>query len=206
MDLSPGPLAGRVPWAPHRARSVVALVLSMGLLVAGTTGGTVAQDGSASPVAGQPVTSPAIAGGPLYLQTFAVGHVEPGAEDLTVRLSRASGQTMYIGELPERRVGTVPSSDFLGLLEASLQVPPYAAVLGQRADGSQVLVVGQVLAGTQVDPQTFEYRLRLVPDEVDIDLVVDAERLPQVVDPLDLALTYILFTGVQGCPPPQTVC
>jgi hypothetical protein len=113
---------------------------------------------------------------------------------------------MYIEGLQDRRVGALPTAEFLERLDASLEVPPYAAVLGQASDGSQKLIVGQVLDGVQIDPQTFEYRLRPVPDEVDIDLAVDAVRLETVTEPMDLQLTYMLFTGVEGCPPWETTC
>jgi hypothetical protein len=190
--------------AHHASRALIALVLSTGILLA-ANGGASAQD-TTPPATASPGTSPVIAFDLLYVQTFAVSHVEPGADDVVVRLSRASGQTMYIEGLQDRRVGTLPTAEFLQRLDASLAAPPYAAVLGQDPDGSQTLIVGQVMEGTQVDPQTFEYRLRLVPDEVDIDLEVDAERLDAVTEPLDMQLTYILFTGVEGCPPWETAC
>lgn len=207
MDLSRGTLAGRVPWTRPGARSVLASVLAAGLLVGATTGITAAQDPSASP-AGGPVTttSPSPLAGSLYLQTYATSLITPDGDELVVQLRQATGQTMYIGELPERRVGTLPSTNFLARLEVSLGVPPYAGVLGERADGSQVFVVGQVLSGAPLDRQTVEYRLRPIDDAVDIDLVVDAERLAEITEPLELGLSYILFTGVEGCPPPQTVC
>jgi hypothetical protein len=186
-------------------RRIVAWLGAAALVATLLVGGAgVVQAQSSSPAPGS--AAPAISFDILYLQTFATSQVTPDGEDVTVLASRASGQTMYIEGLEERRFGTVPTAEFLLDLSASLASPPYAAVLGTRADGSQVLVVGQVLEGLQVDPQSFQYRLRLVPDEVDIDLAVDAERLETVTEPLDLQLTYVLFTGVEGCPPWQSPC
>lgn len=182
------------------------------------TGIAQAQAADPSPPSAGPSTSagsPAPSAGPstsapvdiLFVQTWATSRIEPAdAGEVLVRMSRASGQTMYVADDGERRVGTIGSVAFLERLTASLGVPPYAGVLGQRPDGSQVLLVGEVLEGGQADRQTFEYRLRLVPDEVDIDLEVDAERIDALTEPLDLQLSYILFTGVQGCSPWDPAC
>ena len=206
MDPSRGHPMSRPSRARRRTAAWIgAIALATAMLVGGT-GVAQAQDASPSTAAPAASGSPAISFDILFLQTFAMSNVAPDGEDVTVLASRASGQTMYIEGLEERRVGTLPTAEFLQSLDASLAAPPYAGVLGTRADGSQVLVVGQVLEARQVDPQSFEYRLRLIPDEVDIDLAVDAERLETVTEPLDLQLTYLLFTGVEGCPPWESPC
>jgi hypothetical protein len=199
----------RLPSAPgsgpaHRTlRSLVAAALAATVLAVGTIGGASAQGSSPEPVAS--AVSPADL---LFLQTYGQAVLEPDATTgtVTARLHRATGQTMYIAEDPERRAGVLPTGSFLDRLAASLETPPYAAILGQRADGSQVLVVGQVIEGRVADAGSIEYRLAVVADEVDIDLEVDAQRLTTVTEPLELLLTYVLFTGVQGCSPWDPAC
>ena len=125
---------------------------------------------------------------------------------MTARLQRASGQTMYLAETPERRFGTLSTPVFLERLAASLDAPPYAAVLGRRPDGSQFLVVAQVLSGRTADSGSVEYRLQVRDDDLDIGLEVDAERLMALTEPLDLQLTYVVFTGIEGCSLFDTAC
>lgn len=109
--------------------------------LASRSSGTAAQDATPVP------PSVAKAGGPsfLFVQLAESGTWTPkpnAGDGHTLTLIRASGQTLFFSDRPERIVGAVPVERFLGTIGFSPESPPNAAVVVETPEGERdVLVV-----------------------------------------------------------------
>lgn len=153
---------------------------------------------AASPVVATPVpdevTDPAF----MFVQSFEQGTLTPKAASTsatpeanpapyTLTLANGLGETIFFSDRPERIVGTVATPRFLDALGFTPDNPPNAAVVADRGDGTQDILVIELTAPVYDDQaKSLTYDVRILDDIERVDM-----QLPQeVATPPDTETTY----------------
>lgn len=161
-----------VPWA-------IAVATTLALVI------TLATQGGDDPV-GEPQAADGV-GGALFVLTATSGTMEADGDAYTLTLSGVPAATTYFTERPERRAGTVPTSEIGGSVEDAADDPPNAAIVADQA-GSPAVFAFELLS-LDHDPATgtLTARIQALPGETPpvgalgaVELFIDA--IPTVVN------------------------
>lgn len=187
-----------------RPLSFVSVVLSFVVTTLFSTGAT-AQE--ATPVAA-PGTTPAAtpsAAAPLavlFVQSFTVGRLEPGAEPGTaiLTLQQPVGETVYFADRPNRVAGAVALAEFLQVLEQEAADPLNAALVIDRPEGDAVVIV-ELLAGAVDEAGTVRYDVRVLadPGAHPTDMTRTAEALTEITGMMDFGSSHLFVDS--ACSP-----
>jgi hypothetical protein len=154
--------------------------------------GTPGAEVAASPVAGAPAAA-------LFVQTFTVGKLEPGAEagTATLTLQGPDGETVYFGDQPGRFAGAVAFDNFVQILGQAAGASLPAAVIIDRPEGDQVVAL-ELTDGTIDASGTLTYTVRLTdPSTLSTDLTQSAAPLTDVTSALDFGPSHLFVDTSQ---------
>lgn len=153
---------------------------------------TPAAQAAASPVAGAPPAA-------LFVQTFTVGKLEPGAEagTATLTLQGPDGESVYFGDQPGRFAGAVAFDNFVQILGQAAGRPLPAAVIIDRPEGDQVIAF-ELTEGTVDASGTLTYTVQLTdPSALSTDLTQSAAPLTDVTSALDFGPSHLFVDTSQ---------
>lgn len=103
----------------------------------------------------------------LFVQNATSGTYEPdsSASDTAVlTLQGALGQTLYFAERPSRLAGSMPTPNFLALLDFSTSNPPNAALIIEAEEEDTVLILELTDPQYEEAAGTLTYRTRTIAD------------------------------------------
>jgi hypothetical protein len=125
----------------------------------------------------------------LFLQSFESGNLVPapaasptadGGAAYTLTLNSGLGETLFFSDRPERIVGTVPTPTFLDALGFTPANPPNAALVADKADGDQdVLVLELFNPRYDETTRTATYDVHILQNDARVDMTFVEE--PQLI-------------------------
>lgn len=187
---------------------VVTILLGTGAAAQETTpGATPSAAPGATPVAAAVATPSAAPVEVLFVQSFTVGRLAPGAEAgvATLTLQGPVGETIYFADRPNRGAGTVALEEFLQVLAQEAADPLNAALVIDRPEGDQVVVV-EMLDGTVDASGTVTYDVRVLadPGQFETDMTSTAEPLVEITEAFDFGSSHLFVDG--ACSPWDPRC
>jgi hypothetical protein len=183
-----------------RSMLFVSVVLS---LIAATLFGTgaVAQEATPGAVAvATPAATPAAAalGEVLLAQAFTIGRLEPTGEPGAARLmlQGPEGETVYFGDRPSRRAGTVALEQILEVLAQPAAEPVTAALVIDQPEGDTVVIV-ELVSGTVDAAGTVTYDVRVLsdPSAHDTDMTQTARALTEIAAAFDFGDSHLFINN-----------
>jgi hypothetical protein len=113
----------------------------------------------------------------LFVQTFASGSLAPSDDEAglyTLVLEQSPGHTLYFSDRPERIVGTVPMEQFLDGLGFTPANPPNAALVAEREDGGEEIIVLELLNPRYDEAaRMLTYDVRILADDEQLDMTLE---------------------------------
>ncbi len=144
-----------------------------------------------------PVATPVQAATPAGAEAIEVLFVQSAPNStITPLLDAASGathelaltgggnvdQAAYVGDRPNRTVGTIPHTDVMDLIGVESGNPPKAVLVAQTPDGSKEVVVVEIISGVVHVTGDMVYRVSLLTDDTGLDLELEGEPVSVVTD------------------------
>lgn len=146
-----------------------------------------AQD--ATPVAGEDA-------GFLFVQSFGSGSIAPAAEsgEYTVTLEQGLGETVYFTDRPGRKVGAVPTTEFITVFDTTEADPPNAALVS----GDMVLVLELTSATLDEATGTLTYAASPIGDQdIDLQFGNDISEIP--TEEVTLDTSHLFVDSIDHC-------
>jgi hypothetical protein len=143
----------------------------------------------------------------LFVQSFQGGRItsgDGGAFQLT--LEHTLRQTIYFSDRPNRVVGAMATSDFLGMFEqAAAADPPNAALVAEGADGEMILIVELMTAGFDDATGTLTYDVTMLGEE-DVDMQFEHAVGQAPTAEVALETGHLFIDSLGACTPWDPRC